>query len=223
VEDSLSKFDAVLFDCDGVLVDSEAISAAVMRDFLDERGWPMTQAECLALFWGKALKDLAPLIAERTGQPVTDAWMAHYRRVRDAQLAVQVRAIAGIREALEALQPHFGARIACGSGADRAKIELQLKVTGLAPFFEGRVFSGHEVPRNKPWPDVYLAAARGLGVDPARCAVIEDSPTGVAAGVAAGATVFGFAQHAAGDTLVDAGASAVFNAMAALPGLLQNA
>ncbi|TDP63726.1 HAD family hydrolase [Roseateles toxinivorans] len=211
----MQKFDAVLFDCDGVLVDSEAISAAVMRDLLSIRGWEMTQEDCLSLLHGKALKDLAPLIAERTGDVVDEAWMVEFRALRDVQLDRHVRAVPHIHEALIALQSG-GLRMACASGADRVKIELQLARTGLAPFFAGRIFSGHEVARNKPWPDVYLAAAEGLGVAPERCAVVEDSVTGVRAGVAAGARVFGYAPLAGAEALRAAGAGRVLNSMAEL-------
>jgi HAD superfamily hydrolase (TIGR01509 family) len=115
-------------------------------------------------------------------------------------------------------------RIACASGADRFKVELQLDRCGLMPYFEGRVFSGHEMPRSKPAPDVYLAAAAALQVDPSRCVVIEDTITGVAAGIAAGATVFGYsppeAGHDAPQALRAAGAARVFADMAHLPALL---
>ncbi len=211
----MQMFDAVLFDCDGVLVDSESISAAVMRDRLAARGWAMTLADCLSLLHGKALKDLAELIAERTGDVVDEVWMAQFRALRDVQLDRHVRAVPHIHEALVALQSR-GLRMACASGADRVKIELQLARTGLAPFFAGRIFSGHEVARNKPWPDVYLAAAEGLGVAPERCAVVEDSVTGVRAGVAAGARVFGYAPLAGAEALRAAGAGRVLNSMAEL-------
>lgn len=216
----MQKFDAVLFDCDGVLVDSEAISAAVMRDRLAGRGWDMTLADCLSLLHGKALKALAPLIAERTGNVVDEAWMAEFRALRDVQLDRHVRAVPHIHEALVALQAR-GLRMACASGADRIKIELQLARTGLAPFFTGRIFSGHEVARNKPSPDVYLAAAEGLGVAAARCAVIEDSVTGVMAGVAAGAQVFAYAPLAGSEqALLTAGASRALRSMSELSDLL---
>jgi len=123
-----------------------------------------------------------------------------------------------------AVHAAFSGRIAVCSGADRFKVELQLRKCGLMRYFEGRVFSGHETPRSKPFPDVYLAAATALGVDPARCAVIEDTVTGAMAGVAAGATVFGYSPPEAGhDTpgpLRDAGATEIFTDMARLSGLL---
>jgi HAD superfamily hydrolase (TIGR01509 family) len=95
-----------------------------------------------------------------------------------------------------------------------------LKQVGLAEYFADKIFSGHEMPRSKPWPDVYLAAAAHLGVDPQRCAVVEDTVTGVRAGVAAGATVFAYAPLGVGDALKQAGAQQVFGDMAQLHALL---
>ena len=118
------------------------------------------------------------------------------------------------------MHAHHGGRIACASGADRHKVELQLAKVGLAPYFEGRIFSGHEMPATKPAPDVYLAAAAALQADPARCAVVEDTVTGVMAGVAAGATVYAYAPLGHGEPLVAAGAAHVFASMADLPALL---
>ena len=153
------RFDAVLFDCDGVLVDSEPITNGVLRDMLAERGWPLTPQECMRLFIGKAVKDEAALIEARTGQPVTDEWLASFRARRDVQLRARVGPISGAVDAVAAIHARFGGRIACASGADRGKVELQLDKCGLMPYFRGRVFSGHELPRSKPAPDVYLAAA----------------------------------------------------------------
>lgn len=218
------RFEAVLFDCDGVLVDSEPITNGVLRDMLAERGWPLTPQECMRLFIGKAVKDEAALIEARTGQAVTDEWLASFRARRDLQLRARVGPIPGAVQAVAALHARFGGRIACASGADRGKVELQLDKCGLMPYFHGRVFSGHELPRSKPAPDVYLAAAAALGVDPRRCAVVEDTVTGVTAGVAAGATVFGYsppeAGHDAPDALRKAGAAQVFADMATLADLL---
>jgi beta-phosphoglucomutase-like phosphatase (HAD superfamily) len=112
-------------------------------------------------------------------------------------------------------------RIAVASGADRYKVEMMLQRVGLAQFFEGRIFSGHEMPRSKPFPDVYLAAAAHLQVDPAQCLVVEDTPVGIAAGVAAGATVWAYAPPLAStDVLIQAGAAHVFAHMIQLPVLL---
>nr|WP_279343581.1 HAD family phosphatase [Variovorax terrae] len=214
------KFEAVLFDCDGVLVDSEPITNGVLRDMLAERGWMLTLEECMRFFVGKAVKDEAAVIAEKTGQPVTDDWLAHFRARRNEALERDLQAIRDIHDAVDAVHAGHGGRIACASGADRFKVELQLRKVGLIQYFDGRIFSGHEQPRSKPAPDVYLAAAGALGADPRACAVVEDTVTGVTAGVAAGATVFAYAPLDDGAALREAGAVQVFASMQALPGLL---
>jgi HAD superfamily hydrolase (TIGR01509 family) len=220
----MSRFDAVLFDCDGVLVDSETITNGVLRDMLEELGWKLTPAECMRLFVGKAVRDESALIEARTGQPLTEEWMVHFRERRNQGLMRGVQAIPKALQAVAAVHGVFQGRIAVCSGADRFKVELQLDKCGLMPFFQGRIFSGHEMPRSKPAPDVYLAAAEALGVQPSRCAVVEDTVTGVTAGVAAGATVLGYspaeAGHDAPQALSEVGASIIFKDMAELPALL---
>lgn len=185
-------FDAVLFDCDGVLVDSEAITGGVLRDMFEERGWSMTLEQCMHIFVGKAVKDESALIEARTGQPVTPEWLRIFWTRRNERLERDLLPIPGAPEAVRKLFAAYGGRIACASGADRGKIELQLRKVGIYDCFEGRFFSGHDQPRSKPFPDVYLHAAAALGVDAKRCAVVEDTVTGATAGVAAGATVFGY-------------------------------
>ena len=215
------KFEAVLFDCDGVLVDSEPITNGVLREMLAEAGWALTAEECMRIFIGKMVRSEAARIEHHTGRPLTDAWMADFYARRNAALAAELRAIEHIHGAVERVHAHHGGRIACASGADRVKVELQLAKVGLAPYFAGRVFSGHEMPATKPAPDVYLAAAAALQVAPARCAVVEDTVTGVTAGVAAGATVYAYAPQDSGDdALLSAGASHIFRSMAELPALL---
>lgn len=219
------RFDAVLFDCDGVLVDSEAITNGVLRDMLEELGWTLSLRECMRIFVGKAVKDERALIEARTGRPLQEEWFARFRERRNAGLVARVEPIANALAAVARVSERCQGRIACCSGADRFKVELQLAKCGLLPWFEGRVFSGHETPRSKPFPDVYLAAMERLGVAPDRCAVVEDTVTGVAAGVAAGATVFGYspaeAGHDAPAALRGAGAALIFDDMAQLPGLLE--
>jgi HAD superfamily hydrolase (TIGR01509 family) len=218
-------FEAVLFDCDGVLVDSEPITIGVLRDMLEEQGWKMTMQECMALFIGKMVKDEAALIEARTGVPLTDAWMARFRARRNEALERDLVAVRNVHAAVATLHARHQGRIACASGADRGKVELQLRKVGLIQYFEGRIFSGVELPRSKPAPDVYLAAASALSVNPARCAVVEDTLTGVTAGVAAGATVFGYsppeASHDAPEVLRRAGAVHIFTDMAQLPAVLE--
>ena len=218
------NFQAVLFDCDGVLVDSEAITNGVLRDMLEESGWTLTPAECMRIFIGKAVKDERVLIETRTGQPLTEDWMLRFRERRNLGLVAGLQPIRNAVEAVAKIHALYAGRIACASGADRFKVELQLDKCGLMPYFKDFIFSGHEMPRSKPAPDVYLAAAAALGVDPQRCAVVEDTVTGVAAGVAAGATVFGYspaeAGHDAPNALRAAGASVIFTDMCALADLV---
>lgn len=218
------KFEAILFDCDGVLVDSEPLTIGVLRDMLEEAGWPLTLAACMDIFVGRTVRSEAALIEERTGRPLTDAWMDTFYARRNVALEERLTAIAGAVDAVRAVHAQLDGRIACASGADRFKVELQLQKVGLMPFFAGRVFSGHEMPRSKPAPDVYLAAAAALGIDPARCLVVEDTVTGVTAGVAAGATVVGYSPspigHGSPEALRAAGATHVMTDMAELPGLL---
>jgi HAD superfamily hydrolase (TIGR01509 family) len=220
----MMKFEAVLFDCDGVLVDSEPITNGVLRDMLAERGWVLTVAECMKQFVGKAVKDEAELIAQRTGQPITEAWLEAFRDRRNTALLAGVAAIANVHPAVRDVHALYGGRIACASGADRFKVELMLRKLDLLHFFDGRVFSGYETPRSKPFPDVYLAAAAALGVDPQRCAVVEDTVPGVTAGVAAGATVFAYLPagtlHVDAAALRQAGAHHIFTDMAELPALV---
>ena len=214
-------FEAILFDCDGVLVDSEPITNGVLRDLLAESGWALTPAECLRIFIGKAVRDERALIEAKTGRPLTEAWMAEFYARRNRELQARLVAIAGAHEAVAAAHAHAGQRIACASGADRFKVEMQLVQVGLMDWFEGRIFSGHEMPRSKPAPDVYLAAAAHLGAAGARCLVIEDTVTGVTAGVAAGATVWAYCPlPAQGAALRQAGAGHLFERMDELPGLL---
>ncbi|MFT3812651.1 MAG: HAD family phosphatase [Acidovorax sp.] len=213
-------FQAILFDCDGVLVDSEPLTCGALRDMLDEAGWPLTLQECMALFVGKMVRSQSALIERHTGRPLTDAWMAEFYARRNAALEASLTAIDGAVDAVRAVHGRLQGRIACASGADRAKVEMQLAKVGLAPYFAGRVFSGHEMPASKPAPDVYLAAAAALAVPPGRCLVVEDTVTGVAAGVAAGATVVGFCPDGAADALRAAGVAHVIRSMAELPLLL---
>ena len=220
-------FDAVLFDCDGVLVDSEPITNGVLRDMLGELGWHMTVQESMTLFVGKALKEETEMIAQHTGHPVGAEWIRTFQERRNTALRERLTAIPNIHAAMEEIHARFAGRIACASGADRFKVEMQLRQVGLMEYFEGRIFSGYETPRSKPFPDVYLAAAAALNVDPRRCAVVEDSVTGAQAGLAAGCTVFGYCPDAAGHSgaaaMRAAGVERLFDDMALLPGLLSRA
>ncbi|MBB3642402.1 MULTISPECIES: HAD family hydrolase [Variovorax] len=217
-------FSAVLFDCDGVLVDSEPITNRVLAEMLGELGWQITTEESMNTFTGKAVKDEAALIEQKTGFRITDDWLKTFRARRNEALERDLVAIPRAPEAIREIHARLDGRIACASGADRHKVELQLAKVGLLEYFEGRIFSGHEMPRSKPHPDVYLAAAKALEVEPGRCAIVEDTVTGAMAGVAAGATVFGYSTgesgHSGPGPLLSVGAVRVFSDMSELPALL---
>ena len=211
------NFEAILFDCDGVLVDSEAITCGVLRDMFEAQGWRMTLAECMQRFVGHTVKSQRNVIEAHTGVPLTDAWLEQFYALRNERLTQDITAIEGVHEAVAHLHDHCQGRIAVASGADRFKVEMMLKQVGLIDFFKGRIFSGHEMPRSKPHPDVYLAAAAHLQIDPARCLVIEDTTVGITAGVAAGATVWAYAPPGAdAHALRQAGAVQVFEHMRGL-------
>jgi HAD superfamily hydrolase (TIGR01509 family) len=216
-------FSAVLFDCDGVLVDSEPITNRVLAEMLGELGWHITTEESMNTFTGKAVKDEAALIETKTGVRITDDWLKTFRARRNEALERDLVAIPHAPAAIREIHSRLKGRIACASGADRHKVELQLAKVGMLDYFQGRIF-GHEMPRSKPHPDVYLAAAEALGVDPKRCAIVEDTVTGAMAGVAAGATVFGYSTgesgHSGRGPLLSVGAVKVFSDMAELPALL---
>jgi len=219
------NYGGVLFDCDGVLVDSEPVTNGVLREMLHELGWPLSEEECIRLFIGRALGDEWELILEHTGFRITPGWIGEFRRRRDERLRTHLGAIPGAPEAVDAASILFGGRIACATGADLAKARMQLSLTGLAPLFGDKVFSGMDQPRSKPAPDVYLAAAAAIGIDPRRALVVEDTVSGTTAGVAAGATVLGFSAggptSTAPERLLRAGAARVFASMEELPGLLE--
>lgn len=217
-------FTAILFDCDGVLVDSEPITNGVFRQMLVELGWDIAEQECMDLFVGKSFLDEWQIIHEFTGHRIDQDWIEVFRDRRDAALRAALTPIPGAVRAVGAVAAVMGDRFACASGADRRKIDMQLRLAGLAELFGDRIFSGMETPRSKPAPDVYLAAAAFLGVDPTTTAVVEDSVSGVRSGVSAGATVFAFApperSWSPAEELLEAGAHHVVTDMMDLPGLV---
>ena len=210
------SIEAVLFDCDGVLVDSEPITNSVLHTMLVERGWPLSAQECWDLFVGHTVRGRRTLIEQNTRQPWSEEWLQTFMQRRNQALQKELQIISGAHAAVAHLHRQSGGQVAVASGADRQKVEMMLDQVGLLPFFEGRVFSGHETPRSKPYPDVYLAAAAHLGVDPRRCLVVEDTVTGVQAGVSAGATVWGYATLGQASALRQAGATHVMQDMVEL-------
>jgi HAD superfamily hydrolase (TIGR01509 family) len=213
----MRHFDLIIFDCDGVLVDSEISTNTVLRDMLNERGGKVTLEETMALFMGHAVSDSFARIEKVTGSMPTEQFYEEFLVRRDNALRETVEPIPHIIETL----PKLTLPYAVASGAETAKMQLTLGRTGMLKQFEGRMFGKDMVAKSKPAPDVYLLAAKTLGVAPARCVVVEDTPSGTTAGVAAGMTVLGYCAQNAPEKLFAAGASAVFNDMRQLPMLLR--
>jgi HAD superfamily hydrolase (TIGR01509 family) len=204
---------AVVFDCDGVLVDSEPISNRVLAVLLTEAGMPISPEGAVEAFMGRSWKNVLAWADERGGLP--EGFRRRYLDAMFAAFEAELRPVPGIAAALDAIAlPNCVA-----SSASLEKMRFTLGHTGLWERFEGRIFSATEVEHGKPAPDLFLHAAASMGWDPAGCAVVEDAPAGVEAGRRAGMTVFGYAGRTPAEQL--GGAHRVFGDMAELPGLLQ--
>ncbi|MBU6247847.1 MAG: HAD-IA family hydrolase [Xanthomonadaceae bacterium] len=212
----LPPIDLVVFDCDGVLVDSERITGGVLARMLRELDAGVDIGGLAEQCIGRSTADTLALAARRLGQPLPAGFEASYGARSRAALAADVVLMPGVAEMLDALT----VPCAIASNGLRAKMAITLGTTGLLPRFDGRWFGIDDVACGKPAPDLYLLAASALGARPPHCIVVEDSPTGIAAGLAAGMTVLGYAASLPAGRLLDAGAHAVFDDMAHLPALL---
>jgi len=208
---------AILFDCDGVLADSEPLVNRVIAADLTLRGWSMTPHEAGYTFLGTALPDMVPRIEAVVGTLPAD-WMTMISRRVAAVMKEEVEPVSGAPEALQTIVAH-GVPIAVASNSTRLELETKLHRLGFASLFSGRILSFEDVPRPKPWPDIYLAAAQACTAEPGDCVVIEDSLPGVRAGVSAGCKVLGFAKELGCEQLESEGAYP-FTDMRQLPALL---
>ena len=212
----MHRLELVIFDCDGVLVDSERVTNRIFAAMLNELGLSVTLEDMFARFVGHSMTQCLDLITEMLGRPPPANFLDEYRSRTRAALETDLLPTPGVEEALKRI------RLPCcvASSGDHEKMRITLGITGLWPRFEGRLFSVTEVPRGKPFPDVFLLAASRLGANPSACAVVEDAPVGVKAGVAAGMRVFGYAALTPAHRLLEAGAQVTFEHMRELPGLL---
>jgi HAD superfamily hydrolase (TIGR01509 family) len=210
------RFDLVIFDNDGVLVDSEPVANRVLAGLLTEYGLPCTPEESIATFMGHSMRQVRAMVEARLGRPVPADLEARYFEQLFAEFERSLQPIPGIVDALQSIEP----AVCVASSGTHERIRLTLGATGLWDRFGGRVFSAEDVPRGKPAPDLFLHAARALGADPRRCAVVEDSPAGVTAANAAGMTSFAFARLVSVERLRHA-TGAVFADMRRLPALLR--
>jgi HAD superfamily hydrolase (TIGR01509 family) len=215
--------DLVIFDCDGVLVDSEIVAARVEAELLSAAGYEITAAEISQEYAGLTFKDILIRIEEKAAIPFQVSLIDRAEELIDHRLKAEVRAIEGADEAAAGVAGH---KCIC-SNSRTERIELMLEKTRLMPYFAGRIFSSLETPtgKPKPAPDVFLHAARTLGANPASTFVIEDSVHGIAGARAAGMRVIGFtgAAHSFpghADALTEAGAETVIRRWADFPAVV---
>ena len=208
----------IIFDCDGVLVISEVIAFDVLAQMLAELGRPMTFAECRRRFMGRRTGDVLDEIEKDLGHPIPPDTGVRMKATLFARLRQDLQPVAGVAAAITRVpQPIC---VASSSAPDR--IALSLEVTGLAPIFGDHVFSAEQVAHGKPAPDLFLFAAKSMGVAPQDTIVIEDLPAGVTAAHRAGMGIIGFAGASHADSalaaaLREAGAENVVTDMADLP------
>lgn len=212
------RFDLVIFDCDGVLVNSELVANEVFaRVLLEVCGLEFSLEDMFNSFVGHSRVQCLEKVEGMLGFPPPPELDRRYDHDINQALCDSVTAIEGIEAVLQSLTVPY----CVASSGSHEKMQLTLGKTGLIDYFAGNIFSTSEVPNGKPCPDIYLHAASRMGaVAPARCLVIEDSPLGVTGGVAAGMTVFGFAELMPADKLHASGAHCVFETMSDLPGLI---
>jgi len=212
---ALVPIELVIFDCDGVLVDSERLANRVLAELLTEVGLTTSTEESIATYMGLSTASWTALAAENLGAPLPDDFLGRYHAGVFAAFDRDLEAIPGVADVVRQLR--WPTCVA--SSGEHERMRRTLGRTGLHDHFEGRIYSATEVQRGKPHPDLFLHAADRMGVEPGRCVVVEDSPFGVKGAVAAGMTALGYAAMTPAAVLEAEGAEA-FTDMAALPALL---
>lgn len=209
----------VIFDCDGVLVDSEVISNRVLAAMLTELGLPTTLGQARREYQGLLLADVQARAEAKLGRALPLDWLTQYEDTRTEAFCRELAPVAGAAETVERLRTE-GLGVCVASQGKLAKTRLSLALTGLDRLFPERaLFSAHSVANGKPAPDLFLHAAAAMGVEPAACAVVEDTPSGVTAAVAAGMRAIGYTADSDERALSDAGAE-LLRSLAELPRLL---
>jgi HAD superfamily hydrolase (TIGR01509 family) len=210
----VKSFDLVIFDCDGVLVDSERLAVRTEAEILSALGWPLSESDIIEPFVGRTAEYMHREIERQLGRSVD--WDAEfeprYREIFERELV----SVNGVVEALDRIT----VPTCVASSGSQDKMRFTLGLTGLLERFGDRLFSADDVEHGKPAPDVFLYAAEQMGVPPGRCAVVEDSVSGVAAGLAAGMRVFAYAGGVSGASSVALTGAVVFDDMRTLPDLV---
>ena len=211
--------EAVIFDCDGVLIDSERVANHILATDLRAIGLDISGEEAHRRFTGTSLSHIETVLMKETGQAMPDGWIDRHHQALYRAFETELDAIPGVIAVLDRLDRN-GVPWGVASQSPPEYLKHTLSRVGIWHRAAGRVASTKQVVNPKPAPDVYLLACEQIGCDPAHCMVVEDSPTGVRAGVAAGARVIGYAADCPREDLMAAGASATVIDMAALPVLL---
>jgi len=214
----------VIFDCDGVLVDSEMIASRELALYLSDLGRPTEAAECRQLFTGMSIQSVADKVRTTWGLAVPDGFIEHLRARDRIAFERELQAVAHVEDVLTHLRKANMAFCVASSGTPE-KIRHSLDLTGLLPWFDDHLFSATQVAHGKPAPDLFTFAAACMDVPAEHCLVIEDAAPGVQGGVAAGMDVFGFigASHCtphSGEALLASGAKRIFERMSDLPAML---
>jgi HAD superfamily hydrolase (TIGR01509 family) len=208
----------IIFDCDGVLVNSEPISIRVDAAVLAEVGLHLSEREIIDRYVGRSPSVMRDAIEAHLGHPLPEDWAAHSRPRYAEAFERELEPIDGIVDALDAIS----AATCVASSSEPDELVFKLKLTGLYDRFAGRIFSAVEVPNGKPAPDLFLHAAQEMGIDPGACAVVEDSQYGVQAARAAGMAAFGYTGSVTPARMLEGPGTTVFDDMRQLPRLLQS-
>jgi HAD superfamily hydrolase (TIGR01509 family) len=215
----ITPIELVIFDCDGILIDSEPIAVRAYVALGAEFGWPLTETEVIENFIGRSVAANFEQITARVGPSRAALWKDKFGQLHRAAVDAELTAVDGILDVLDAL-----ALPTCvASGGRHDTMRHTLGHTGIYPYFEGRIFSASEVAHGKPAPDLFLHAAKQMGVDPSACIVVEDSKFGVQAARAAGMRALGYAGGHTPAHWLEGPHTTVFNNMRDLPTLLAQA
>jgi HAD superfamily hydrolase (TIGR01509 family) len=209
----------VIFDCDGVLVDTERLTVGVEARMLTELGWPNTPADVVRRFLGRTTEAMLAEVEQHLGPERTRQFDERSTAEVHEAFERELTAVPGVESVIRALADRGIATCVASSGS-YAKMRKTLGLTGLHESFDGNIFSASEVEHGKPAPDLFLYAAQRMGTPPERCAVIEDSVYGVRAAISAGMTAYGFAGGLTPGSVLEEAGAVVFVEMSELLGLL---
>ena len=206
----INDFDLVIFDCDGVVVDSEVLTTQILIEMCAELGLSFDEKKVFKTFIGRSNKSCEAALEEELGRPAPADFFVDFHDRVFARYETDLKEVLGVRHLLESLE-NKAIKFCLASSGDFSKINKGLSICGLVDYFEGRIFSAQEVAHGKPAPDLFLYAADQMAVPAGRCVVIEDSRPGVLAATAAGMSVLGFAERSDDESLLEAGAKIVYS------------